>query len=202
MAKIQELIIIAAPSCAGKSYLVEMIGKGAYPTICKQLGIADFSSWRYMYYQNAKDMLQPINERLIIHYDLTGNYFGDEDFSNLQELVNRSERVVTVTIHVTQETLIRRNTIRLRNMILHPKQNKDAMQWAKWISSVKRLWRVRKFYKRGFSEHLYERWATYLLHSNIDSHWQLDFNQSRHADALSLPACLSLEINTRRARRA
>ncbi len=178
MVQIVQLIVIAAPSCAGKSYLINKIKKGECSHLCEQIGIDDPSLWHYTHLKKLMYMRQPIIERLVVHYDLSANYLQYNNFNNLNELINKSGRVVTLTLNVSQELLIKRNYLRLRKSIFHLMVKKGITQRIDVLKRIERLLKIRKYYKRELSYLMYEKWSKYIFQSNINNHWQLDYNKS------------------------
>ena len=165
MVQIEQLIVIAAPSCAGKSYLIKKIKKGDYPHLCEQIGIDVPSLWHYSHFKKLMYIRQQIIERLVVHYDLYDIYLQNNNFNNLNELINKSGRVVTLTLNVSQELLIKRNYLRLRESISHLMVKKEITWRINALKKIKRLLKIRKYYKREFSELIYEKWSKYILQS-------------------------------------
>ncbi len=178
MIQIDQLIVIVAPSCAGKSYLISKIKNGDCPHLCKQVGIDVPSLWHYAHFNNLMYIRQPIIERLVVHYDLSAKYIKYKNFNSLIELITESGSVITITLHVSHELLIKRNGLRLRESISHLMVKKGIARRIKALNSIKRLLILRKYYKRGFIDLIYKEWSKYILQSNTNNHWQLDFNKS------------------------
>lgn len=75
MFKIDQLIIIGGPSCAGKSFLIKKILQGDCPSLSEQLGVTIPFSWLYVEARQLAHMHQQMIERLVVHYDLLYTIF-------------------------------------------------------------------------------------------------------------------------------
>jgi hypothetical protein len=178
MLKIERLIIIGAPSCAGKSYLIEKIQQGACPHLCAKLGITNTFSWRYVVARDLKHLRQQTIERLVVHYDLYAQYSHDNGFKHLEELILNSDRIIILTLMVEEKLLIIRTKLRLRKLMSDLIRSREMTRSVKILKRIIRLLKKRKFYKRGLSRFLYERWFDYLSQSHITTHCLLNSNES------------------------
>ncbi|NQV03403.1 MAG: hypothetical protein HQ542_12205 [Bacteroidia bacterium] len=89
MWKTTELIIIAGPSCVGKSTLINRIQQGEVPNLCDQLGIDDPSMWVYIDAISLPKLCYPI-QRMVLHYDTYHQYLNNKEYSNVEELIKHS----------------------------------------------------------------------------------------------------------------
>lgn len=176
MSEIEQLIIIAAPSCAGKSYLIKKIQQNDCPLLCKQLGIAIPSSWDVVEIQRLKRITQPVMERLIIHYDLYSQYSQNHGFKHLDELIRQSGKVVVLTLKVSQDLLIQRADTRLRSLLPDLIAGKGPIPRIKILRKIIRLWGKKRSYRRGFSDRIYTDWLNQLHRSNITNRWLMNLD--------------------------
>ncbi len=173
MVHANQLIIIAGPSGAGKSFLINKIKQGDCSRLCKQLGMLNPSSWRYVGVPGLKKIHQPIIERLVLHYDL---YDG---FKHLHELINNTDTMIFVTLMVPRSILVKRLNSRLlkRFFKLIGVRGTKNYNPGKLLAKILGLWKKRKAYKCREIDLLYEKWFSYLNRFNITNHLLVDSSQ-------------------------
>lgn len=194
MFRVGQTIIIAGPSCAGKSLLIRKIRQGAYPRLVEQLGIADPLSCLYVMANKLERTPQTIIEQLIVHYDFYRQYSHGIDFKYLHELIAASDTVTILTLYVPQKVLIERinsRLLRFLNELLSKlilgRGKKDIFIGLK---KTIRTWKKRMFYKYGFSERLYEKWFDFLAENSKIKHWVLNLEKSN----IEIPCLLKGDI--------
>ncbi|MBO1349747.1 MAG: hypothetical protein EBE86_021280 [Hormoscilla sp. GUM202] len=166
MFKVNQLVIIAGTSAAGKSFLIDKIRRRSCSRLSEQLGIADPSAWRYLHAHELPDISEPIIRRLILHYDLYSEYSPENGFKYLHELISNSDSVIIVTLCVSLKILIKRKNSRLiriftallynpgRNLRRkNPEDNYASLQitpiWESILSGLRRVAYSPKAYKRS-----------------------------------------------------
>lgn len=187
MFKVDQLIIIAGPSRAGKSFLIKKLRRGDCPRLCEQLGIDTPSSWLYVATSKLEHLPQESIERLVVHYDIYRHYSQEKGFNHLHKLIINSSKITILTLYVPQSILIKRDNSKLLKLpILLLISLFRFIARGEKISSIKyklqrkiiRTWTKRKDYKVGYSEIMYEKWFSYLIQKSITNHWLLDFNKT------------------------
>jgi len=63
--QVDKLIVIAGPSCSGKSTFIRQLQRGKWPHVEKKLGIENIADWR------VGTSVETSIEKLILHYELT-----------------------------------------------------------------------------------------------------------------------------------
>ncbi len=179
MMKINKLIIIGGPSCAGKSFLMKKIQQGDCLILCEQLGIAIPSLWLYVAANELKRIRQPIIERLVVHYSFFSYDSRENGFNYLHKLISSSNSVTILTLCVSHEILIKHNTlklIKLFNLLLFKHK-----AYGERPQKLSKLWKIRKTYKDGVSVYpLYEKWFNFINKCRVSSHWVLDYSRSNN----------------------
>lgn len=177
MFKINHLIIIGGPSCAGKSFLIKKIRQGDCLILCEQLDIAIPSSWFYVEARQLKHLRQPFIERLVVHYDFFAQYSKKSGFNYLHKLISHSDSVTILTLCVSSKILIQRNTLKLIKLFSSLLYNHKAYREKQ--RKLHRQWKIRKRYKDGLSVFaLYEKWFSFLNECSVTSHWVLDYSST------------------------
>ena len=174
---INRLIIIAAPSGGGKSFLIDKMRHGDCPELCAQLDIVAPESWLSL---TAKELAQqaeaPI-DKLILHYDLNFNSRDGRNFSNLDAPILKAVKTTVLTLCLTPETLKKRNAFKARGVVNIPWLDRAKMR-RKIRVVLQRLEKIKSLRDHGSVFVLYDRWCGYLGDHPIEQHWLLDFNQS------------------------
>ena len=170
------MLIIASPSGAGKSYLMEMIQQGACSGLCERLGITDTASWLYLESFRLKKMSKVPIDKLVLHYDLGANVGNGENFSNLDALIANTDHVEVLTLCTRPNVLIQRKKLapigRPQVPLISLKRLKQKVREIRWRLKLKGFDHVSSTFA------LYEAWRMYLDKYTIKRHWLLDFNQN------------------------
>ena len=174
--KINRLLILAAPSGAGKSYLIEMIQQGTCSGLCERLGIIDTASWLYLEAFRLKMRSTAPIDKLVLHYDLGANVENGKNFSNLDALIESTNHVEVLTLCVRPNVLKQRKKLepigRSQVPLISRKRLKRKIREIRWKLKLK------GFSNKSSTFALYEAWRMYLDTCTISRHWLLDFNQN------------------------
>lgn len=107
MLKVRHLIIIAGPPCSGKSYLIQKIQNGKYHNLCEKINLNQSDSWFYAQASNLKHFREKNIEKLVLHYDIHGQYSKKKGFKHIQALIDKTDTVTILTLYPRLEELIR-----------------------------------------------------------------------------------------------
>jgi hypothetical protein len=179
MVHANQLIIIAGPSCVGKSFLINKIKQGDCSRLCKQLGMLNPSSWRYVGYPGLMKIHQPIIESLVLHNDFNAN-LNKDNLKHLHELINNADTIIIVTLMVPRSILVKRVNSRLLKsffQLIGVRETKKSYNPGKLLAKILGLWRKRKAAKCRKVDLLYGKWFSYLNRFNITNHLLLDSSQ-------------------------
>ena len=97
MTRINQLIIIAGPSCSGKSTLMDKIKEAVCDDLCEKIEITNIPST--LFFNSPKqltDVKQSPIDKLVLHYDMRFQYSQEYGFKHMENLVNNSKKVLPV----------------------------------------------------------------------------------------------------------
>lgn len=167
------MILVAAPSCAGKSHLMKAMERGERPWLCAQLGMDTEPSWSYLHAAALMENGETPNGALVAHCDLSRADAGGIRFARWKALIAQARSVSVLTLEVSPEALRRRNAERLRHnlkaMVSRPKWRgvRVARVWRQWM-------RRREYGDASFVSTLYEDWLGFVAGSSATAHWIVD----------------------------
>jgi tRNA (mo5U34)-methyltransferase len=108
--RIGRLLLVAGPTAAGKTTMIERLKKGALPEVAERLELGDARAWPTIPAGKLREIAEPAIDRLIFHYDFLRPYLRrgaslvrDEALDPLEV----AERVQAVTIFTPPERLLR-----------------------------------------------------------------------------------------------
>lgn len=173
MVRTDRLIIVAGPSCVGKTFLIDRLQRYSYLELQEQLDMGDCSSWQYVNVSELPQIGQEEIERLVVHYDFYTQYSKEIGFKYLPELLSKSKDVTVLTLTVPHDILCRRLSMRLAIRfvlrlckLLIPKAKRR---------SYSKLRKKQSEYKKGnVIPELYEKWSQYLDTCNVTTSLLLD----------------------------
>jgi len=144
------------------------------------LGITDPSTWIYIVDKEIQNLSPSKIDRLIVHFDLYSQ-LQKNGLKVIHNLIRNSTRISILTICVTSEILIQRNSLRLSGL-LKISFHLPKRYW-RIILRFLRLLNKRKLYKQGFSASLYEQWFAFFKDCKVTNHWLLDFDEPNNMEA-------------------
>jgi hypothetical protein len=180
MIEIENLAIIAAPSCAGKSTLIDCIQQGRFPKINSTIGLTMPSEWEQL--SVIKLILGPEvkMDRLLLHYDMNSSFFIESNsYNNLSEISKISKKITVITLKVTPEILLERSYSRLNDiqnrLLTEPVSEHEKTELNAKFERVKV--KINR-YNNGYSTLLYNQWFLATKEMNTIDHWVLDTNKN------------------------
>lgn len=169
MLQVDKLLIVAGPSCSGKTRVIETMRQGACAGLSAQLGITRPASWTYAETWKLKDIRKPALPRLMVHFDLCVHYSAKIGFRHIRRLTNNCKQATVVTVCASTETLRKRNNARFFSLA-----RVDRTVFQRLLRILKR----RRMYQTGFSSFAYGKWFDFLEGFPDVDHWLLDGNGS------------------------
>jgi len=156
----KRLILIAGPSCAGKTTLISSIFAGN-PELKQLLCIIDPAEWTSLEARQLHTVdIREINN-LVLHYDIIEQHTAS-GYRHIPELLDGYEDIIVITLVTSASCLLLRNTIRLLNCIF----DRLFRQTGKIRSGnrkLSRLWKKEKLYlTSGISRKFYENWISHI----------------------------------------
>ncbi|MEL7419794.1 MAG: hypothetical protein AAGK10_14640 [Cyanobacteria bacterium J06555_3] len=180
MKKFKELLIIAGPSCAGKSTLIKKIGSGESTLLKAQLlDVENLATLPIIKDSDIKHLrFQKLEQSAILHYDLFNNYLDQNYHQYILQIIQQFDRVKIVTLHVPEKVLlsrIKRRIIKISLKIcLRPNYFRQRLtylgyQWDKY----------QKYSRTDIAQKLYQEWLQFTTAAWVSEHWVLDSEQLR-----------------------
>jgi len=154
------LILIAGPSCAGKTAFIASIFAGN-PELKELLCIIDPAEWTSLEARQLDKVdVREINN-LVLHYDIIEQHTAS-GYRHIPELFANYEDIIIITLLAFPFCLLLRNTKRLASYML-----KQLVRPAGKIRSgnrkLSRLWKKEKLYlTSGISRKIYENWISHI----------------------------------------
>ena len=108
--RIKRLIVIAGPTSAGKSTLIEDLERGQASQVAERLDMGDSSTWQYMDPQDFRKVEDLEMDRVVLHLDFLSRLKWDiEDYRRMpyMELFGGAERINVLTLGVEPDQLLR-----------------------------------------------------------------------------------------------
>ncbi|MGR9099543.1 MAG: hypothetical protein ACU826_03160 [Gammaproteobacteria bacterium] len=118
MNKIRRIVVIAGPSCAGKTYLMEKLKTGQPRLLHEKLKLGSAPT-DFFNANKLKGLSCDSEKQLVIHYDLHRSWqFGRRGFFSDEalDILNHAEEIVFLTLWESPEILIQRCKNRSRHL--------------------------------------------------------------------------------------
>jgi 2-polyprenyl-3-methyl-5-hydroxy-6-metoxy-1,4-benzoquinol methylase len=161
---IGRMALVAGPTSAGKSTLIDRLGKGELPELAKTLELGDPASWPVVSAAQIPRLTDPRMERLLFHYDTLRPYLRSAKTHARErslDICDAAAELDSVTIVASPETLRRQ----LESSEIAPKR-----RFGVYVGR-RRHWTIREDYQhveRIFR--FYEGWFDWLL-ARPGRHW-------------------------------
>ncbi len=165
-----QLILIAGPSCVGKSTLIDRIQDGKVPLLCDQLGLDTALSYTFISASKLPNLSQSIIKRLVVHYDFYRQHTPD-GFNYLSELVKKYDTITILTLWTSSEILL----LRERSRVIQAVSLFFFSPRFKRFRSLRYRWQRYQFYSDPFKvDSLYDSWFKFLNRHCTARHWLID----------------------------
>ncbi|MEA3411721.1 MAG: hypothetical protein U9R74_09300 [Pseudomonadota bacterium] len=118
MDQIKHLLVIAGPSCAGKSTFLKNFANGAYPDLVSELNIGDLSDWTTIYGKDVEGLRHAGHRKLLLQYALPflalsrGTLAGYAHDTRL-EILGRADKLTIVSLFADRKSIRKRIRKRL-----------------------------------------------------------------------------------------
>jgi energy-coupling factor transporter ATP-binding protein EcfA2 len=176
MIHVGELILVAGPSCVGKSTLIKKLQEGTETLLSEKVELGDPASWTYSEGARLHKIHEPHVDRMIFHYDILRpwklnidqGYEGDESL----RILDTSEAITFVTLWATPQALIQRLRSREADLIRKTLSFRNIRsKWQKF-RDLHKLWKRQKLYTNTlelFS--FYDKWFEFCNTYILKAHW-------------------------------
>jgi hypothetical protein len=198
MMSLDRLLLVAGPSCSGKSTLIQRLYAGELPEVAARLGMEEPAAWQCLLPNDLAGIQDEPRGRVILHYDFLRAWTGGRapDFGAEGPLQLAAPRITLVTLWVPPDELHRRmaerrsaflaallrgrpwdsETLRTGRRTSGPPPDRRRSLRKTWaiVRELRRLGqKVRSYRRPGEVEALYDAWLSFWAARRAE-HWVFD----------------------------
>ena len=184
MIHVNRLIIVAGPSCVGKTSLLNSLQHGPMPRLPDRLQIGDIASWTFAYTKELRKEDRSHVDRMILHYDM-GRYWKRNFRASFKEdtpldILDRSSEIYILTLWAPPGVLLQRYRSRIlrgygSRLMRRPLTTLYGLATFVSEGGLRRYRRMKQFYKRPAALRcLYEKWFAFCEMYDLREHWVVD----------------------------
>ncbi len=169
---LDRIILVAAPSCCGKTMFINMMRRDKLQRISADLQMGDVSSWTYKdaFYINARSLKtiekSPIN-KIVLHWTIPHPTFKlalrnlvllcAYDKTSRLQIMKSSREITVLTLYTSQSSLLRRVEFRRQRILERRLEGKESL--FSLTTKKRRTRKLAQFYSDMCNlAPLYERW--------------------------------------------
>jgi len=120
--RIHRLLVIAGPSCAGKSTFLRKLENGSYPHLTQRLNVGDPSQLTTVYAKDAVDFDYRAHRNVLFHYALPFLSFRQKTLKGYEQdrrldILGRADWVTIISLFADSETIHKRIRKRLIKLV-------------------------------------------------------------------------------------
>lgn len=179
MIHINRLVLIAGPSCSGKSSLIKSLIEGSLPLLCEKLELGDAALWNYVKTKQIETITDPAVDRMIWHYNLTRMWNPEFKENYMEErhrrVIDASNEITVVTLWTSPKALQRRNIARTTKHLFW-NFSRDGFYYK--LELLRNLHKIKKrhmLYKNPLDLYsLYNRWFEFCKKIRPKAHLFVD----------------------------
>ena len=179
MEKLKQLIIVAAPSCCGKSTFINQLTNGKIHHIEESLEIKDIGQWDfkdiYLHEDEILNIKNPQQANMILHYTIPYpalKYVFRIGYDKRQRLniLQASHNITILTLYARPSTLLHR--IGLRRKRIDERRLQGNVPIHKYMRSMRTLRRLEIIYANPIQFiSMYHRWLEQCKNFNLRTHF-------------------------------
>jgi len=177
--QIDRLVIIAGPTCAGKSTLIEKLLKGGYPSFSEKLRLGNSSSWKHFDASHLHNVQEPNIDQIILHYDILYRLRKYKKYENdkVIDIFKKSKNIIIGTLWANNEILIQRLLLRKKKLIQLILLD---LKTANIFGALKKIYWVRHLFRPSPDQiymnpnrlsSLYSNWLKFCKRYAVEAHW-------------------------------
>jgi guanylate kinase len=175
--KIKKLLIISAPSRAGKTTLMNAIKKDKFRFIFNEMGVNENKNYTIPA-SKIKELRGEI-ESIVIHYDMASNYRRNKNFNHINKLMIASEEIKILTIEVEPSLLIERLNETIKEILKRFSEPYDDCEKTSLLLQA-RISLLKKYKEKNFIEKMYKNWYLSLAEYGVTKHWKIRTEHLNH----------------------
>ena len=200
----ERLVVIAGPSCSGKSTMIDRLLSGRLPRLAGGLELGPLETWTSLLPKHVSDPPRADAPKVLLHYDLlrrwtrkepAADYDGDPCLGLLSEAPDLTVVTLWASASVLAARLRQRRSTFHRRLLrgrlwnseqLHSTAVEDDRPAPSWWRTASAVWREllrleakrRLFRSEDPLRDLYESWLRFCVRTGPRANWIID----THAD--------------------
>lgn len=188
MNKVKRLIIVAAPSCCGKSTFINQLMQGELGHVEQRLGTRNFNDWIYrdifLHEEEIFNLKNPNQLNLILHYTIPYpalKYLLRPGYDKKGRLtiLQASDNITFITLYASPDTLLHR--IELRRKRINERQEQGKVPKHKYARTMRTLSKLETIYATPKKLNLmYSQWFEYCRNIDLSGHYLANVDQAPH----------------------
>lgn len=189
----KRVIIIAGPSCAGKTTLVKALRQGNLPGLQNQLRVSDPDGWLFCRARKMHDFTDCAGRNLVLHYDILRRMGADLPSFDADEVLGfmtRAGDITVITLWEKADVLLERCRRRQWTNLHNLRKGRFTYYLAK---RRKLSEKYALFQNPDALRRLYDRWFEFCSTLPISAHHVI---HSRCFDMFAIPAGQAVNIPT------
>lgn len=182
----KRLILVAAPSCCGKTTFIQQLRGGKLESIEKHIELNNLNSWLYRdIYLHEKEILELESVQqcdLILHYTIPYpalKYIFRNGYDKKERLtiIRGADEIVYLTLFASPPTLL--NRIELRRQRVKERRQQGMVPIHKYTKTMRTLKRLEKIYGNPNKlTTMYRDWINYCSNIDLKGHFFIDVEDS------------------------
>ncbi|MEN8131323.1 MAG: hypothetical protein ABFS45_14245 [Pseudomonadota bacterium] len=193
MNKVKRLIIVAAPSCCGKSTFINQLMQGELEHVEEQLGTKSIHNWIFrdifLHEEEIFNLENPDQLHLILHYTIPYpaiKYLLRPGYDKKGRLtiLKASDDIIFMTLYASPDTLLHR--IELRRKRVNERREQGKVLTHKYDRTMRTLKRLETIYanptKLGL---MYNRWFEFCHNIDLKGHYLVNVDQVPRLGSIS-----------------
>ena len=179
----ERLIIVAGPTCAGKTSIIDGLQGGKFTSLPEALNIKSPTRWKNFAAADLERYRGPGIDRLILHYDIVYRLRSITNFEedNALDMIETSNEIKIITLWATPEILIPRLKARqvrvIRESLISINLFKMYGALQRWRNISRLLYNLH--YKPDYLITVYNKWFDYCGKYEVESHWLINCSENK-----------------------
>ena len=190
---VKRLILVAAPSCCGKTTFIKQLREGKLKNIEKKIDVPDFENWLFRdIYLHEKEVLALGNSQqcdLVLHYTIPYpalKYILRNGYDRKARLtiMQGADEITFLTLYANTPTLL--NRIELRRQHVKNRRRQGIVPIYKYQRTMRTLKRLEKIYATPNKLiSMYRNWFDHCSKIELKNHFLINVENTPRLDTLS-----------------
>lgn len=172
------LLVIAGPTCAGKTTLIDRLLEGNLPSFSETLQIERPSKCKAVTAISMESYCETEIDSLILHYDIVYRLRSIRHYreDNALSVISAAKKIIFVTLWASPEILVSRLKARRTQVIRESLISMRALRiygaLHRWCNISSLLFKLNN--TSEYLESVYNNWFDYCEEIETDSHWLIN----------------------------